>query len=202
MNIGFHTFPGGKQYVFIKNNVTDKPCFLRNILFLSPPTDPTTIAIVREFGASSDRGTWEPPKGQMEWKEFATAGIKTGPITNAQLTHFQRDGVLREMVEEAKILPTEIKNLTKLPFVHTQDWDDSKQFMYQYWHATCPKEIMSEAQKRMATLVANPDWKDILPADMTEKDKIQWWNPERDGWGHIRGAFSKKMTQHYFKMLE
>ena len=205
MEIGFHTFPSGKQYAFFKED-GKAPCFLRNILFLAMPGDPTTIAIVREYGASTDRGVWEPPKGQMEWKEFAAAGVKAGArITPARLTQFQRAGVLREMVEEAKILPREIHGLTKLPILYRQQWTDdykprefTADFCYQFWHATTSPETLLEAQERMATLVANPDWKHILPADMTEKDAIQWWNPDRDGWAPIRGAFSKKMTQLYF----
>ena len=209
MEIGFHAFPSGKQYAFFKED-GKAPCFLRNILFLSHPDDPSTIAIVREFGAHTERAVWEPPKGQMEWKEFAAAGVKAGArITPARLTQFQRAGVLREMVEEAKILPREIHGLTKLPILYRQRWTDdykpsefTADFCYQFWHATVTPETLLEAQHRMATLVSNPDWKHILPADMTEKDAIQWWNPNRDGWDPIRGAFSKKMTQLYFNAIK
>ena len=205
MEIGFHTFASGKQYAFFKED-GNAPCFLRNILFLTTSGDPTTIAIVREFGSQTDRGVWEPPKGQMEWKEFATAGVKAGSILSpSRLTQFQRAGVLREMVEEAKILPREIRGLTKLPILYRQRWTDDYKpakfeadFCYQFWHATVTPETLLEAQERMAALVSNPDWKHLLPADMTEKDAIQWWNPDRDGWEKIRGAFSKKMTQIYF----
>ncbi|NBO42093.1 MAG: hypothetical protein EBU92_11370 [Betaproteobacteria bacterium] len=207
MEIGFHTFPSGKQYVFFKETESSRPCFLRNILFLTPPGDPHTVAIVREYGARTHRGVWEPPKGQMEWKEFAEAGVRAGSkLTAKQLTQFQRAGILREMVEEAKVLPKEIHGLTKLPLLYRQQWiDDYKprgftaDFCYQFWHATCSLETLLEAQRRMAVLVDNPDWKQLLPADITEKDAIQWWNPDRDGWDAIRGAFSKKMTQLYFR---
>ena len=70
--------------------------------------------------------------------------------------------------------------------------------MYQYWTAQAAPAAMFEAQRRMKTLTDDPDWKAMLPADMTEKDAVEWWNSEKDGWDMIRGAFSKKMTLLYF----
>lgn len=205
MGIGFHRFPNGKQYVFV-TDAKGARIFLRNIIIISNEKNPAEIAIVREWGARSNKGTWEPPKGQMEWKEFSESGVVSGnSLSAASLTGFQRRGVLREMVEEAKIYPSEIKHLKKLPLVYQQEWEGLKNsyFAYQFWHATISNATMLEAQKRIATLVAHAsDWKRILPADVTEKDAIKWWNPERDGWDAIRGEFSKKMTKLYFYSLE
>ena len=208
MELGFHTFSTGKQYVFLKDPATQTRTFLRNILILTPPGAPDTIAIVREWGAKGDVGVWEPPKGQMEWKEFADSGLRAGTrISEADLTRHQREGVLREMIEEAKILPSEIKDLTKMPLVYSQKWEDAGipnvRFLYQYWTATTTRANLLEAQKRMRTLVDNEDWKHLLPADMTEKDGIEWFTPsrDRDSWKKIRGAFSKKMTDVYFDTL-
>lgn len=205
MEIGFHTFSSGKQYVFIKHGKSR--IFLRNILFLVNARNTKEIAIVREWGAHIKK-SWEPPKGQMEWKEFADSGVRAGDTISPQiLTQFQKEGVLREMVEEAKIYTSEIKHLTKLPIAYEQEWVDSKlphaRFQYQFWYATTTPAVMLEAQKRMHTLVKHKDdWKFILPDDITEKDDIQWWNPETDGWGCIRGEFSKKMTTLYFDFIQ
>ena len=206
MKIGFHTFPPSegkkeKQYVFLEAADGSKT-FLRNILILKNASDEDKIAIVHEW-ASGPTHSWEPPKGQMEWKEFSESGVKAGSeISEKELTKEQRRGVLREMVEEAKFLPSEIQGLQKLPLVYKQEWVDSglknAHFMYQYWTATATPKAMYEAQARMKTLTDDPDWKAMLPADMTEKDAVEWWNPEHDGWNKIRGAFSKKMTLLYF----
>jgi hypothetical protein len=204
MEIGFHTFPNGKQYAFIKHGKSRT--FLRNILFLTNVKNPKEIAIVHEWG-SPVKYSWEPPKGQMEWKEFAESGIKAGSIiSQSTLTMFQKEGVIREMVEEAKIFPSEIKHLTKLPIAYEQDWPESKlphaHFQYQFWHASTTHSVMIKAQKRIQTLVKHIDWKHLLPADVTEKDAIQWWNPDSDGWDLIRGEFSKKMTTLYFDFIK
>jgi hypothetical protein len=203
MKIGYHTFPSGKQYVFLEEG--GERTFLRNLLILKNSRDPSQIAIVHEWGAGPTK-SWEPPKGQMEWKEFHESGVRAGAIiSESALSTHQRRGVLREMVEEAKFLPSEISDLTKLPLVYKQAWPESGLknafFMYQYWSATATPEAMLEAQRRMAELVADPDWKEMLPADATEKDAVAWWNPDRHGWDKIRGAFSKKMTRLYFNSL-
>ena len=207
--VDFHTFPSGKEYALMRCPRSGTPFFLRNILFISPPDDDRTVAIVREWGARTDRGVWEPPKGQMEWKEFAEAGVRRGArLSKAALTRLQRDGVLREVREEAKLLPKELAGMRRLPVVYSQPWTDAKggppraQFMYQFWHATTSRANLLEAQKRMEFLTADPDWKALLPADVTEKDAIQWWNPDRDGEDKIRGAFSKKMTDMYYAFLD
>ena len=207
LQVGFHTFPSGKQYTYVKPKGAPGPIFLRNILFLTPANDKHTIAIVCEMGSHGGAGTWEPPKGQMEWKEFADSGFKSGGrIAPAELFKYMRRGALREMTEEAKLLPSEIQNLRRLPIQYKQEWRESKvpgaAFMYQFWHATVKAGAMSEAQKRLKTLIANPDWIKILPPDMCEKQDIKWWNPARDNHKLIRGAFSNTMTQMYFAFLE
>lgn len=206
MDIGFHTFSNGKQYACV--SVSDASgkrvrVFLRNILFICNPSNPSEVAIVREWGANSNRGVWEPPKGQMEWKEFADAKIRAGSrISPDRLMECARAGVLREITEEAKFMPSELCDMRPLEQLYIEKWTDSglpdAYFSYQFWHATAKPGAMYEAQKRMNTLLEHPEWKYILPADMTEKDAVMWWKPA-DGWDMIRGAFSKKMTKMYFK---
>lgn len=201
MELNFHTFPSGKQYVYIKSN--GHPVFLRNILFIHNNANKKQIAIVREWGVDHHRGVYEPPKGQMEWKEFKEAHIRPGTkLTASELVKHMRAGVLRETMEEAKIMPNELKGLRMLPQRYVQDWPESKvpgaKFMYQYWYAEASPLTMLVAQDRIKTLVRNVDWKGILPPDVTEKNHIRWWSPD-DGWSPIRGEFSEKMTRDYFK---
>ncbi len=202
MKIGAHTFPSGKSYAYILTPEGHK-LFLRNILFLHNSKNPTQIALVHEFGKRSDKATWEPPKGQMEWKEFASEGLTKGAtLSPKSLERHQRAGVLRELTEEAKILPSEIKGLIRLPYAYSQPWPESDlrdaHFMYQYWRAETTPATLLEAQKRLDILKSDADLRAMLPPDNVEKDAIKWWNP-RDGLSCLYGDFSKKMTQHYFK---
>ena len=183
------------------------PIFLRNILFLTPSNDKHTIAIVCEMGSHGGHGTWEPPKGQMEWKEFADSGFRAGQrVEPAEVVKYMRRGALREMTEEAKLLPSEINGLQRLPLQYTQAWPESKvagaAFMYQFWHAAVKPGALGEAQKRLKALISNPDWIKILPPDMCEKQAVAWWHPKRNDAKLIRGAFSNTMTRMYFGWLD
>ena len=201
VTIGFHTFPSGKQYTYILTPERT-PVFLRNIIFLKNTANPREVAIVHEWGMPK-KGRCEPPKGQMEWKELKDTGVKPGDrLTWAQLYKHMEKGIMREMQEEANVLPSEIRDFHRLPQFYQQTWPESgladAQFMYQFWEAKMTPKTMLEAQKRIQILVENEDWKGILPSDITEKDAIRWWKPE-DGWDMIRGGFSKKMTALYFR---
>lgn len=201
MEVGYHRFPSGKKYIFVKEPTG--PVFLRNAIFLTRGTDPTMIAIVHEWGKGDTR--WEPPKGQMEWKEVEDLEIEQNAIISQKdLQSHMRKGIMREMTEESYILPTEIKNFQMLPLQHVQDWPESEikgaKFMYQFWTAQITDATMAIAQKRLRNLVGNPDWKMLLPKDLTEKDNIEWWNPS-DGYKKIRNGFSRRIAEKYYEFL-
>lgn len=199
MEIGFHRFASGKKYAFVKKD--DAPIFLRNIIFIQNQNNPSQIAIVREWGGTNTH-TWEPPKGQMEWKEFDDASLKPNTtVPPSKLFQVMKIGMLRELGEEAKILPRDLKNLKRLEKVYVQDWPESgikkAKFVYQFWQANIRSEAMLEAQARMEFLCTHPDLAAMLPKDMCEKDAVGWWSPA-EGWTKIRGGFSKKMTELYY----
>jgi len=198
MELDFHTFPSGKKYAYAVIN--GHRIFLRNIIFL---TRGEHIVLVREWGAKSNKHVWEPPKGQMEWSEFASAGIRPGSKqSQSVMLRCMKKALIREMVEEAKVLPSETGYIRSLPIQYTQAWPESNvpnaHFLYQFWTAELPS--LKPAQERMNTLVRNPDWKRILPSDVTEKDAVDWWTPA-NGWDIIRSGFSKKMMRMYFEFL-
>jgi len=135
-------FPSGKKYTYIIDEHCHK-VFLRNVLFLSKVDDPHNIVVVREWGASSNKHVWEPPKGQMEWKELDVANI--GQILKpSTLLKQMRIAVQREMVEEAKILPKDVHDLKPLPIVYKQAWPESKipgaHFIYQLYSRACTRD--------------------------------------------------------------
>jgi hypothetical protein len=200
MIINYHKFTSGKQYVYLRDG--EKKIFLRNILFIHHASKPQEVVVVREWGTNSDRGSWEPPKGQMEWKELADTGIRAGQdISEARLVAQMKKGVLREIAEEAKILPSEIKDLHILPMSYTEEFPAAGKnafFRYQFWKGTLGD--LRPAQKRMRELVENgADWSQMLPKDVCEKDAVEWWSPSSPAaWGKIRGAFSMAMTRMYY----
>lgn len=201
MEVSYHSFPSGKLYTYVLDN--SKPVFLRNIVLLRHEQDPEKIVIVHEWGQKDNR--WEPPKGQMEWKEYSDLHIQPNTVLSVKQIQTQmRKGIMREMTEESYILFKEVKNFHMLPLSYVQDWPESgikgAKFMYQYWTATITDEVMKKAKKRLHAIVSTPDLKMILPSDVCEKDAIEWWSPAK-GWNKIRSGFSQKMTRLYYKFL-
>lgn len=203
MKVGYQTFPSGKQYLYVEEPDTSTRIFLRNILFLKHASNPSEIVVVREWGAKTNQCSWEPPKGQMEWKEMADSGVKPNQmISDKELIKHMRTGVLREISEEAKIKSSEIKQLRILPLSYTEAFPKAgptAKFRYQFWEGVV--HDLRPAQARMRQLTSNPDLAAILPADVCEKDAVEWWSPSTSPssqWKRIRGKFSMKMTQMYF----
>jgi hypothetical protein len=208
MKIDFHRFSTGKEYACVveEKDRANRRVFLRNIAFLHPPSDLSKIVVVREWGTESNRQTWEPPKGQMEWKEFAAADFKPRQdITPRQLVAAMRKGLLRELAEEAKLTAADIRDFALLPLSYTEPFEAAGKnavFRYQFWEGVVTEAAMRRAQGRMEELVGNPEtWADI-PADKKEKNAVAWWKPtSSEAWRRIRGAFSGTMVRMYYDQL-
>jgi hypothetical protein len=196
-------FKSGKEYACVVNQDGTKT-FLRNIAFLHAPRAPQRIVVVHEWDHPMDK-EWEPPKGQMEWKEFKAAGYRRGQRVDAQaMLNAMRAGVLREVAEEAKIPATAIRNLHVLPFAYTAPFPEAgakAKFRYQFWSGEVTAAGVAEAQKRMERIVGSPAVQARLPADKKEKDAVGFWEPKADNQGQIRGAFSGEMTRMYYEWL-
>lgn len=201
MEVGYKVFPKGKRYAYVM--MDNHPVFLRNIMFIHNANNPSQVVIVHEWDMPNNR--WEPPKGQFEWDELG-APRKGVRMTQSQILTAMRRGILREVKEEAKILPSELIHMRSIPAWYSQDWPESgipgAKFLYQFWQAEITPKTLLDAQKRMNELVHNEDWKHLLPPDILEKDNIRWWSPSREGYDVIRSGFSKKMTHTYFNLLK
>jgi hypothetical protein len=209
-------FSSGKDYACIVGPDGTKT-FLRNIGFLHAPRDPHRIVVVHEWEYPMDK-EWEPPKGQMEWKELKAEGFKRGQrVTADALLKAMKAGVCREIAEEAKIPASAIRNLHVLPIAYTEAFPKAgagAHFRYQFWTGEVTSETVAAAQKRIERIVGSPAVQARLAADKKEKDAVGFWEPEKElkkgrqgmrsavgSWGRIRGAFSGKMTRMYYEWL-
>ena len=205
MYIGFHEFPSGKKYLYIQSTEGGPRIFLRNILFIRHPDNHKKIAVVHEYGVKA-LASYEPPKGQMEWKEVE--GLKKGSTIEPKvLVKFMKEAVLREIGEEAKFLPSELKRLQPLPFSYEESFEGaplkSDKFRYQFWTATATDSAMIKAQKRIKHMIMKPEHIDLLPADVREKDHVCWFElKSKDDYKYIRRSFSLKMTKMYYENID
>ena len=198
--IDFHKFPSGKEYLYIEQPSGER-VFIRNILFIHLQGDPTTIAVVHEWGKNPKK-EYEPPKGQMEWKEAKMYGATPHQsVTEKQLMTMMKAAVIREIGEEAKFTKTELKLVHPLPLVYEQSFKGAPlktdRFRYQFWSAMVTETSMKKAQERIQQLVDDPEGTKLLKPDLKEKDGLIWWKPS-DGWNMIRGGFSSNMTEQYY----
>jgi hypothetical protein len=147
---------------------------------------------------------WEPPKGQMEWKELKAAGHRRGQrVTAEELLNAMRDGVCREVAEEAKIPASSIRNLHVLPLSYSEPFKGAgpKAFLrYQFWTGEVTAETVAAAQKKLERIVGNPAIQARLAADKKEKDAVGFWEPgDSSSWVQIRDGFSGTMTRMYYE---
>lgn len=152
---------------------------------------------------------WEPPKGQMEWKELAAAGFRRGQAVGVEdLLKAMRDGVCREIAEEAKIPAADLHNLHVLPLSYSEAFKGAgvpagAQLRYQFWTAEVTAANVAAAQRRLERIVGSPAVQARLAADKKEKDAVGFWEPkEVDDWDKIRGGFSGTMTRMYYEWLD
>lgn len=198
-------FPSGKDYACLRAADGSKT-FLRNIAFLHAPRAPHKIVLVHEWDYPMDR-EWEPPKGQMEWKELKAEGYRRGQRVGIEaLLKAMRAGVLREVAEEAKIPAAAIRNLHVLPVAYTAPFKDAgagAQFRYQFWSGEVTAATVGAAQRRLERIVGDKAVQARLTADKKEKDAVGFWSPDgKAAWGKIRGAFSGTMTRMYYEWLQ
>ena len=205
MYIGYHEFSSGKKYLYVKDSLDGERTFLRNILFIYHPDNCKKIAVVHEYDVKA-MASYEPPKGQMEWKEVSGM-TKDSKIEPKQLVKFMKEAVLREIGEEAKFLPSELKKLRPLPFSYEEKFEGaplkSDKFRYQFWTACASDASMIKAQKRIKHMIEKPHHIELLPSDVREKDHVCWFElKSKDDYKYIRRSFSLKMTKIYYDHID
>lgn len=198
-------FPSGKDYAcLLTTNGASTRTFLRNIAFLHAPRNPHKIVLVHEWEFPMGK-EWEPPKGQMEWKELKGEGFRRGQRVGTEaLLKAMREGIQREIAEEAKIPAAAIRNLHVLPLAYTAPFAEGGKgafFRYQFWSGEVSAATVAAAQRTLERIVGDPAVQARLPADKKEKDAVGFWDPQDGGWGKIRGGFSGTMTRMYYEWL-
>jgi hypothetical protein len=169
---------GDEKYAYTMHN--GDRLYLRNVAFITNPAR-TKLLVVHNKGAPAGR-EWEPPKGLCEWTDLRTGGM--------------RAGMEREVTEEAKVFPSELRNVQMLPYAYTGICDVQRRpYMYQFWTATITELTMQKAKQRQRQLNENTDW---LAPEIREMDDVDWYDATRM---RITHGPAEKMIRAYLRLL-
>ena len=203
---GAHDFKRfNKQYVYVELPESRNRVFLRTATFLevvgAPPAEAVPVYILVHDVAIKGPRSWDPPKGQVEYKEYED--IKAHHKTsNARLHALLREGVRREVAEESRIDIDNVKDLREIPnLVVAGKHDDlPAHFHYQYhiFEGKVDYKVYMKAKAKLDKLRENPHLTISMPKDIIEKDEMALWTP-RDGLSMIMEGDPQKIIKLYMK---
>lgn len=202
IRIGAHDFKRfNKQYAYVALPQEQIWVFLRTAIFLEVvgrPNKRPQFVIVHDVGKEGPH-TWDVPKGQVEYKEFIDIKHKYRTPQTA-LHGLLKEGIRRELEEEAKISIDDVEDLKELTglVVAGKHKDLPKNFHYQYhiFEGKVNYKLFDKAKKQLDRLRKNPVLTINMPKDIIEKDNILLWSPS-DGLGKIINGDPEKLMRLY-----
>ena len=162
-----------KKYFYVEHPEEGWRVYLRSVAFLHPideEWDPTNFLVVKRTGSHMSSATWEPPKGQMEWKDT--------PNGKGSIYKLLEENVKREVEEEAHV--TVIKQLLHTGLVfQSQETSYPRHHFFQYhlfYGFLTPKQI-KRSFEIFKWIKEHPKGFERWGRDRKEKDAVSWFNP-------------------------
>jgi hypothetical protein len=172
---------GDEKYAYTIQN--GERVYLRNVAFITNPAR-TKLLVVHNKGARADR-EWEPPKGLAEWTDIRAGG--------------NRAAMEREVTEEAKVYPHELRSVRMLPYAYMGFCTfQQSRYMYQFWTATITEATLKKAKQRQQQLHSNRNWLAMTSPEIQETDDVDWYDASRM---RITGGPAEKMIRAYLRLL-
>jgi ADP-ribose pyrophosphatase YjhB (NUDIX family) len=163
-------------------------CFIHEVPAKDSCIDPKRFIVVKRADKVANGREWEPPKGQMEWKDAARK-------SDESVMQLLRENVKREVAEESRIKRIVGLRHTSLIFQgREQDYPPNTFFQYHIFQALVyPKEWM-RASAELDWYRAHPLAFARLRRDKREKDAIDWYSPSDH---KLMGKWSPKIVSMY-----
>jgi ADP-ribose pyrophosphatase YjhB (NUDIX family) len=183
-----------KRYFYVEHPTEGWRVYLRAACFihqLYQPFSTDRFIVVKRTDGDPKKATWEPPKGQMEWRDARDP--------KKSIMQLLRENIRREVEEESKI-----KNLRELS--HTglilqsvePDFPPNTYFHYHIFSGYAHPAQISRAFEEFEWIDTHREEFKRLRSDQREKDAIDWY----DGTKKMMGRWSPtlvKMYLDYFK---
>jgi hypothetical protein len=164
-----------KRYFYVEHPEEGWRVYLRSAVFLHPKGESYNkqhFLVVKKTGARYSSATWEPPKGQMEWKD--TPGGK------GSILRLLEENVQRETEEESHV--TNISNLkhTGLVFQSQEsDYPPNHFFQYHIFQGFLSNDQIQQSFDTFEWIKEHPRAFQRWRRDRKEKDAVAWFNPEK-----------------------
>jgi len=202
IRFGAHNFRRfNKIYAYVALPECEKWIFLRTAAMIEvemPVEKEPHYILVHDVGNTKKR-SWDPPKGQVEYKEFEI--IKTEFRSQKKRLHaLLKEGIAREVEEESKIKITDVKDLTELDQLvvagHHDDLPNHFHYQYHLFEGRITYKTYLKASAALERLRNNPDLAISMPKDVLEKDRLALWKPS-DGLGMVLEGDPQKIIRLY-----
>ena len=165
-------FDPSKKYAYVEHPTEGWRVYLRSCPFLHPiyePFNKKKFLVVKKRGARWTSATWEPPKGQMEGKDFKNKSV---------LEHL-KENVIREIAEESHI--TDVKNVkhTGLVFQSQEtDYPSNTYFQYHIFQGFVTFDQVKKSFETFEWIKEHPKAFARWSRDRREKDAVAWFDPK------------------------
>ena len=185
-----------KTYAYVEHPTEGWRVYLRSCCFIherpsatgSSCIDPSTFLVVKSTGKPATAKAWEPPKGQMEYKD-----MKKHP--KESLLRLLRENVQREVEEEAKLSHLLGLRHTGLVFQGREpDYPPNHFFQYHIFQALVSPAQWMKAQQEFDWYRDHPLAFARLRRDKKEKDAIDWYSPSEH---KLHGKWSPSIVALY-----
>jgi 8-oxo-dGTP pyrophosphatase MutT (NUDIX family) len=189
-------FDPSKAYAYVEHPTEGWRVYLRNVAFLHVDSNPLQIDKFLVFrnskpGAKKQRAMWEPPKGQMEGKDFKSNGSLLKLMTNA---------LKREVEEEAHV--TKIKEIRYTGIVfQSQESTYPPNWFFQYhtFQFILEPETVQEVFDEFQWIEEHPKAFARFRRDRRETDAVAWFDPKKT---HLNPRWCPTIVFAYLKTYD
>ena len=182
-----------KTYAYVEHPTEGWRVYLRSCCFIIEKPkegciDPSTFIVVKTTGKPATGKVWEPPKGQMEYKDMSKH-------PKDSLMRLLRENVQREVAEESRIEHLQGLRHTGMVFQGREpDYPPNHFFQYHLFQALVTPTEWMRAQQTLEWYREHPLAFARLRRDKKEKDTIDWYSPSNH---KLMGRWSPSIVALY-----
>ena len=195
-------FDPRKAYSYVEHPEEGWRVYLRAACFVheaGAPFDPARFLVVKRTGGDPEKKSWEPPKGQMEGRDFKGRHGGQAGAKEKSVLQLLKENIRREVAEEAKVVGLRGLHHTGLTLQAVEpDFPPNTYFQYHVFQAFAGGAAIEKAVAEFAWLEGHPEAFRRLRADQREKDGLGWFN---EGTKKLMSRWSPTLVRRYLEAM-